>query len=715
MEAQNFAKRQICYTMAEATSLVLPPALLAEATGPGEERAATNSPNDALEAMSTFWKRIWNRDALPEELQRLRSQQLSRLPGAPMPGSWQLTPEELLQAARKKTTESCGPDGWSAAEVCHWPIAAWRILLLLWERWIAANQFPEVWRHSRQVMLPKAEGPFGQVRVEDMRPIAIQPVVCRIISSAFAKRQETQAWLQHLVPNCTHGAIPGREAATAILPLQAAFDQGGILMSLDQAKCFDHVIPELAVGLLSHAGMHPEWIRHLQWTWSDQHRWMQFGRHTANSPERVSTSIPQGCAMAPIALVILMLEATCAVQTLQLGHEVLTQSVYIDDRAIACSSPQLAVLALQTWQHWSQRLGLRENLHKMQIVCKSVQKRAAMIASGIDPQIFVESTRVLGVDFCSQRETLPPTAQKRVDTAWKILPRLTLLRVGQAFKELLYRTRCSPLVSWGLWFHGHTSNFERKWITKLKSVLKAQRMGSRALWTLLQGHWLSPIVSADIAAVCSFLRAVNFWHRRGVTFDGGPWFSRIRRILMNAGFAETNPFVWQHDLFGTFRFITNNCTQTSQHLAHMLREVWRRGLFKSFLEHNRRDSRQLLQSGAEYCEAQVGKARKTFSTATSHERAVMVGAANSLAVYQQIEHNQVTSFCPYCQCASIPDWDHLSWFCPFFSSSRPPIPNDPLARRLGWCHNGTADEAKALIAHLAEVRSRILLDGNLRG
>lgn len=30
---------------------VLPPALLAEATGPGEERAATNSPNNALEAM----------------------------------------------------------------------------------------------------------------------------------------------------------------------------------------------------------------------------------------------------------------------------------------------------------------------------------------------------------------------------------------------------------------------------------------------------------------------------------------------------------------------------------------------------------------------------------------------------------------------------------------------------------------------------------------
>eukprot|EP00435_Cladocopium_sp_Y103_P019063 s4399_g4.t1 len=37
-----------------------------------KERAATKSSGEALEAMAVFWKRIWNRDALPEELQRLR-------------------------------------------------------------------------------------------------------------------------------------------------------------------------------------------------------------------------------------------------------------------------------------------------------------------------------------------------------------------------------------------------------------------------------------------------------------------------------------------------------------------------------------------------------------------------------------------------------------------------------------------------------------------
>ena len=197
-----------------------------------------------------------------------------------------------------------------------------------------------------------------------------------------------------------------------------------------------------------------------------------------------------------------------------------------------------------------------------------------------------------------------------------------VLRVPQVFKELLYRTRCCPFVSCLFWFHGHTSEFERKWITKLKNVFHAHRMGSRALRTLLQGHWLSPIVSANIAAVCSILRTVNFWHRRGATFTAGPWISRIRSILSKAGFLEVTLFEWQHPLFGIVCCITGDLTQTSQHIVHMLREVWRRELFQSFLNHNRRDSRHLLQSGADYCETQVTMAS---SRASGHQRAVMVG------------------------------------------------------------------------------------------
>ena len=125
--------------------------------------------------------------------------------------SWKLTASELVAAARKKKTESAGPDGWTAAEVQHWPSRAWQIFSELWEKWVEVNQVPDVWRHSRQVMIPKAEGTYGQVKVTDMRPIAVQPVMCRT---------SAREWLQTIVPDFTHGAVAGRGVATALLPLQ---------------------------------------------------------------------------------------------------------------------------------------------------------------------------------------------------------------------------------------------------------------------------------------------------------------------------------------------------------------------------------------------------------------------------------------------------------------------------------------------------------------
>lgn len=174
---------------------------------------------------------------------------------------------------------------------------------------------------------------------------------------------------------------------------------------------------------------------------------------------------------------------------------------------------------------------------------------------------------------------MPATAQKRVDSAWKFLPRLMVLRVLQFFKELLYRTRCCLLVSWGFWFHGHTSRakFDRKWIGAF-FMHREWALGHRG-W-----HWLSPIVSANIAAVCSSIRSFNFWHRRGDTFTRCPWISCILNILLKACFLEVNPFVWQHPLFGIVRFTTRDFIQISisQHIAHMLREVWRCELFQPF-------------------------------------------------------------------------------------------------------------------------------------
>lgn len=115
---------------------------------------------------------------------------------SPIKGDWRLTPDELLQAARV-AEGAAGPDGWSAAEITHLPRTAWEIFLALWERWTARNQYPEAWRHIRMSMIPKVSHD-GHINASDMRPISVQCVFSRLISTVIAKRQSTREWiLQH--------------------------------------------------------------------------------------------------------------------------------------------------------------------------------------------------------------------------------------------------------------------------------------------------------------------------------------------------------------------------------------------------------------------------------------------------------------------------------------------------------------------------------------
>ena len=567
------------------TLFTMPPALLKPTAENSESAKPTCSTHEALQVMIDFWQTIWHRPCMPEELTRLRNDSLTAPPGPPMAntGTWKLNVDELVAVARQKKTESAGPDGWSAAEVRHWPPRAWQIFIHLWQSWVFRNEFPEVWRHSRQVMIPKTEGTFGQVSVADMRPIAIQPVLCRIISSAFAQRIETKEWLQNLIPDYTHGAVAGRDVATALLTVQETFAKFRLLVSLDQAKCFDHVIPELALGHLAHAGMHPEWIRHFTWTWSHQKRWLQFGRATSDSPQHVFSSIPQGCAIAPLALVVLMNEASQAIQRLSGSEDTLTQSIYVDDRALAVSTPQLAVKAINAWGSWSSRLGLKENLNKMQIVCKQWSQKQTMISLGINEKHFVSSTRILGLDFVADSSNPCPTEQRRKAVALRILPRLQVLPMSRSFKEVLYRTRCQTIISWGCWMTGHNPDFDSAWITQLKKVLGAHRMASRALWTLLQGHWVSPLLTANIACVSHFIRSLNFWHSRQVFVHDGAWVSRVRDILQKAGFEQISFGHFRHPTWGDHQFCNQFWKQTSKNVAHQLREIWRKSLFVFFL------------------------------------------------------------------------------------------------------------------------------------
>ena len=147
-----------------------------------------------------------------------------------------------------------------------------------------------------------------------MRPISVQCVFSRLISTVIAKRQSTREWILQHAPAFSHGGIPGRGPATALLPLEQAFAKGGILVALDLSKAFDRVQPLIAFNRLSRHGMHPQWIQQLEWVWTKQIRWLHLGQHVRPRPYTVSTSIPQGCACSPLALNFLLFEPAADIQ-----------------------------------------------------------------------------------------------------------------------------------------------------------------------------------------------------------------------------------------------------------------------------------------------------------------------------------------------------------------------------------------------------------------
>jgi len=134
------------------------------------------------------------------------------------------------------------------------------------------------------------------------------------------------------------------------------------------------------------------------------------------------------------------------------------------------------------------------------------------------------------------------------------------------------------------------------------------------------------------ATISNFIRAVSFWHGNCFTCRRGAWASRVKQ----AGFAEANLMHWTHPVLGNVHLICNNWKRSAQQIVHMLREKWRKDLFTDFLQKDRRDARQLTAANVSYDEQQTTQARYILAQARSDQRAVMIGAGNSVAVYQRI-------------------------------------------------------------------------------
>ena len=127
--------------------------------------------------------------------------------------------------------------------------------------------------------------------------------------------------------------------------------------------------------MLGHLGLPAQMARPLKAVWSQQRRWLRRGQWASAHPEHVQTNVPQGEALAPLATLACLLAPTLAVSR---GHPTVQQTVLVDGRALTCQSVPSLLEAVRAWQSWSRRLGLAENLRKLQLLTRTFAQAEAV-------------------------------------------------------------------------------------------------------------------------------------------------------------------------------------------------------------------------------------------------------------------------------------------------------------------------------------------------
>ena len=254
--------------------------------------------------------------------------------------------------------------------------------------------------------------------VDKLRPIVIESALWRVLASAWVRRAETQKWVQAWAPFEAFGGIPERSVEDALAKFHTEFKQPSTsaVVSLDLAKCFDHVSVPLALKCLQKLGMPEPMIFACQHVWGQQIRFLQYRGCTSITPSQVANSLPQGDALSVIALLAILSMPTLDLRRrAEQDGEHVSMITFVDDRSFLTHNAAFAMTMINRWMRWSSDLGLVENDHKICVVAQTAAAKETMLANGAQEKWFVPSARILGVDFEYSRSPGRATAIARVD------------------------------------------------------------------------------------------------------------------------------------------------------------------------------------------------------------------------------------------------------------------------------------------------------------
>lgn len=142
----------------------------------------TTSSKEGVKAIVGFWTDFWvtaERDhPAPQDIAAAIGEDVENC----APEAWQFPRGIDIKAKIHGNRSAAGIDDWSGSEVSHLPEAVWDLFVQLTERWLQAQQVPDMLFNTRVAMLPKPEKVYdGVIDPKDCRPITIMSIFLEML------------------------------------------------------------------------------------------------------------------------------------------------------------------------------------------------------------------------------------------------------------------------------------------------------------------------------------------------------------------------------------------------------------------------------------------------------------------------------------------------------------------------------------------------------
>ncbi|CAH2103089.1 unnamed protein product [Euphydryas editha] len=367
-----------------------------------------------------------------------------------------------------KPKKSSGPDGIPPFIFKDCRLVLAEPLLYIYNKCLSAEVFPERWKTTRVIPVPKGESGMS---VEGYRPVAVLSTPAKIFETAIYKSLYAQVNAQ--LSEAQHGFRPMRSTTSNLMGYVAhllpTLDVGGQTDSayFDFKKAFDLVDNDVLLRKLAGVGFSPHLLKFFASYMSDRQQYVEYAGHKSEQ-YFTRSGVSQGSNLGPLQFILMINDLPLVVKHAKclLFADDLKLSLTINS-VQDCERLQADIDRVVTW---SKDNLLQFNNNKCSAITFSRAHKPLIYTYNIDevPMTRVKEIKDLGVYFNTQLNfrdhivNICKKAYKKLGFLLRTVRTFTNLKAITVLYNTLVRSQleCNATI-WGPHEHKYILMLER--------------------------------------------------------------------------------------------------------------------------------------------------------------------------------------------------------------------------------------------------------------